>query len=74
MRIAVVGTTGAGKTTLAKALAAELPHIELDALHWHANWQALTQTDPDEFVRRVTAAIAADTWGASISYNQTCIK
>ena len=64
MRIAVVGTTGAGKTTLAKALAAELAltHIELDALHWQSGWQALTQTRPDKFVQRVATAIAADAW------------
>jgi adenylate kinase family enzyme len=35
VRIAVVGTTGSGKTTLAKVLATQLafPHIELDALN-----------------------------------------
>jgi hypothetical protein len=64
VRIAVVGTSGSGKTTMAKLLAAELaaPHIELDALHWEAGWQALTQTNPDEFVRRVASAIAAEAW------------
>ena len=64
MRIVVVGTTGAGKTTLAKALAAELalPYIELDALHWEAGWQALTQIRPEEFVHRAANAIAADAW------------
>ena len=64
MRIAVVGTTGSGKTTLAKALAAQLvlSHIELDALNWQAGWRDLSRTDPDEFARRVTLAIAADAW------------
>jgi adenylate kinase family enzyme len=64
MRIAVVGTTGSGKTTLAKALAAQLalPYIELDALNWQAGWRDLSRTDPDEFIRRVTLAVAADTW------------
>jgi adenylate kinase family enzyme len=64
VRIAVVGTTGSGKTTLAKALAAQLalPYIELDALNWQAGWRDLSRTDPDEFVRRVTLAIAADAW------------
>ena len=64
MQIAVVGTTGSGKTTLAKALAAQLglPYIELDALNWQAGWRDLSRTDPDEFVRRVAVAIAADSW------------
>ena len=64
MRISVVGTTGSGKTTLAKALAARLalPYLELDALNWQAGWRDLSRTDPDEFVRRVALAIAADSW------------
>ena len=39
-RINVRGTTGAGKTLFAAELASrlELPHIELDALHWGPNW------------------------------------
>jgi adenylate kinase family enzyme len=70
VRIAVVGTTGSGKTTLAKALAVQLtlPHIELDALNWQAGWRDLSRTDPDEFVRRVSAAIAAEAWVADGNY------
>ena len=39
-RVVVVGTTGSGKTTFAAALAAVrgLRHVELDSLHWGANW------------------------------------
>ncbi len=39
-RIAIVGTTGSGKTTLAQQLSQRInvPHIELDALHWEPNW------------------------------------
>jgi adenylate kinase family enzyme len=70
MRIVVVGTSGAGKTTLAKQLAAklDLPCIELDQLHWGPNWQALTETNPDEFVRRVSAAVAAPAWVSDGNY------
>jgi adenylate kinase family enzyme len=64
MRIMVVGTSGAGKTTMARAIATalELPCIELDRLNWTPNWQALSQTDPNEFVRRVSEAITANAW------------
>ena len=56
MRIVVVGTSGAGKTTLARRIAAQLqlPHIELDAINWQSEWRDLTRHDPEEFVRRVT--------------------
>ncbi len=62
VRIVVVGTSGAGKTTLARTVAARLAlqHIELDAINWHAGWRDLTRHDPAEFVRRVTEAIQAN--------------
>jgi adenylate kinase family enzyme len=64
MRIVVVGTSGAGKTTLARRIAAllELPHIELDAFNWQPGWRDLTRHDPEEFVRRVNEAIQAEAW------------
>lgn len=70
MRIVVVGTAGAGKATLAKAIAATLaiPHIELDALHWDPGWMALSITDPNEFVRRVASATAGDAWVVDGNY------
>jgi adenylate kinase family enzyme len=70
VRIVVVGTSGAGKTTMAQALAATLaiPHVELDALHWDPGWKALSIADPDEFVRRVTSATAGDGWVVDGNY------
>ncbi len=70
MRIVVVGTSGAGKTTMARALAASLtiPHIELDAINWQAGWHDLTRHDPDEFIRRVAAATAAECWVVDGNY------
>jgi adenylate kinase family enzyme len=58
-RVAVVGTTGAGKTTFARELAARLgvPHIELDALFHGPNW---TPASPEVFRARVSEAIAGD--------------
>jgi len=70
VRIVIAGTSGAGKTTLAKTIAATLaiPHIELDALHWDPGWRALTRTDLGEFVRRVAAATAGDAWVVDGNY------
>lgn len=41
-RVAVVGTSGCGKTTVARELSAvlDVPHIELDALYWQPHWVA----------------------------------
>ncbi len=64
MRIVVIGTSGAGKTTLARRIAALLgvAHIELDAINWQSGWRDLTRHDPEEFVRRVAEAIRAEAW------------
>ena len=70
MRVVVTGTSGAGKTTLARKIAAALaiPHIELDAINWQPGWRDLTRHDPEEFVRRVNAAIAAEAWVVDGNY------
>jgi adenylate kinase family enzyme len=70
MRIVVVGTSGAGKTTMARRIAAalDLPCIELDRLNWKPNWEALSESDPNEFVRSVTEAIAAKAWVSDGNY------
>src|SRR5215468_12140697 len=68
-RISVVGTSGSGKTTIASQLAGILrvPHIELDALHWGANWEP----EPDEVFRsRVREAVGADHWVVDGNYNK----
>jgi hypothetical protein len=56
-RIAVVGTSGAGKTTLSARLAEVLdcPHIELDAFQHGPNWQPATVEELRERTDRVTA-------------------
>ena len=57
-RVAVIGLSCTGKTTLARALAARLrvPHVELDALHHDADWNEASA----ELLRaRVRAALDA---------------
>jgi len=70
MRIVVVGTSGAGKTTLARRIASHLglPHIELDAINWQPGCRDLTRHDSEEFVRRVTEAIRVEAWVVDGNY------
>ena len=67
-RIVVVGTTGCGKTTLARQLAQRLaiPHVELDALHWDPGW---TPAPPDLFRERTTQALSSETWVVDGNYH-----
>jgi adenylate kinase family enzyme len=53
--VLIAGTSGAGKTTLARAVADVLgcPHSELDALHHGPNWTKRPQFEDD--VRRLVA-------------------
>ncbi|MBL6852198.1 MAG: hypothetical protein ISS15_17195 [Alphaproteobacteria bacterium] len=71
MRIAVVGTSGSGKSTLAKRLATSLniPNVELDAINWQAGWRDLNTHDPEEFRRRVSAALDVDAWVSDGNYS-----
>lgn len=68
-RIVVVGTSGSGKTTLARCLAEmlEIPHIELDALHWGPDW---TEMPLHVMQERVRAAIRADAWTLDGNYSK----
>jgi len=72
MRIAVVGTSGSGKSTFARALGAALglPVVELDAINWQAGWRDLNANDPEEFAARVAAAIAAEAWVTDGNYSK----
>ena len=65
-RVLIVGTTSAGKTTLARALVTKLDaeHIELDALYWQQNWTPAT-----DFVSRVEHALQVERWVVDGNYN-----
>jgi hypothetical protein len=66
-RIAVIGNTGAGKSTLARSLAdcLGLDHVEQDAFQHEAGW---LPTDPATFRARVARAIASDHWVVDGNY------
>lgn len=60
-RIWIVGSGGAGKSTLARSLAARLdmPHVELDSLYWRSGWQAAPLP---EFEARIDEALSGSRW------------
>ena len=60
-RVLVVGTTCAGKTTYARQLSRSLqiPHIELDALYWLADW---IERPAAEFRSSVGKAVSRNCW------------
>ncbi len=60
-RVLVVGTTCAGKTTYARQLSRSLPipHIELDALYWLADW---IERPGEEFRLAVGEAVSRNSW------------
>ena len=57
VRIVVIGTTGVGKTTLARQIAGALdtPHFELDYYRFRPNW---VETPNDEFRERCEGGAA----------------
>jgi adenylate kinase family enzyme len=68
-RIVVIGTTCAGKTTLARALGEKLniPHIELDALYWGPGWVA---SPTEAFRSAVAEALSGDAWTTDGNYSK----
>jgi adenylate kinase family enzyme len=67
-RISVIGTSGSGKTTFANKLAEilRIPHVELDALHWEADWRPAPR---DVFRSRVRDAVGAERWVVDGNYS-----
>jgi adenylate kinase family enzyme len=66
-RFVIVGSTGSGKTTLAREVSrlVEAPHIELDALHWSPNW---TAAKTEDFRAKVAQAVSAERWVVEGNY------
>ncbi len=68
-RVSVVGSSGAGKSTLGRRVAEHLgvPFVELDALHWQADW---TPLDPDRMRARLDEITAGDGWVIDGNYRR----
>jgi adenylate kinase family enzyme len=69
-RVLVIGSGGAGKSTLARRLGDRLglPVIHLDALYWNAGWVA---TPPGEWARAVADVTERDAWVMDGNYGGT---
>lgn len=69
-RVAVMGTTCSGKSTLARTLAERLdvPYLELDALYWGTGW---AKPETEDFRRRVEPFVRGDTWVVDGNYTST---
>ncbi|MBE9043018.1 DNA topology modulation protein [Pleurocapsales cyanobacterium LEGE 10410] len=69
-RVAVIGTCGAGKSTLARSLGQnlDLPVIHLDAYYWQPGWQ---ETDPDTWQEIHRELIKGDRWIIDGNYGNT---
>lgn len=72
MRVVVVGCSGSGKTTIAKALsrAVGMPRIELDALNWGPGWLNRSVDATEDFVQRVEAVAAGEAWVIDGNYTK----
>ena len=69
-RVAIVGSGGAGKSTLARALGERtgLPVVHLDEHYWRPGW---VETPPDEWRARQAELCAADRWIIDGNYSGT---
>ncbi|MBS1594394.1 MAG: adenylate kinase [Bacteroidetes bacterium] len=69
-RVSVIGTSGSGKSTFARRLAAMMhaPHIELDQLYWGPEW---TEPTDDVFFPKIETALSGDSWVIDGNYTRT---
>ncbi len=68
MRFVVIGTSGSGKSTFARALAEarHVPYVELDELFWLPHW---TPRDRKDFCGRTLAATSGESWVVDGNYS-----
>ncbi len=69
-RVAIIGSGGAGKSTLARQIGAVtgLPVVHLDREHWQPGWVA---PEPDAWAARVEQLAAGDAWVIDGNYGGT---
>src|SRR5688572_20144357 len=69
-RIAIIGSTSSGKSTLGERLARLLgvPLVELDALNWKPGW---VESTDEEFFPKIVEATSGDGWVVAGSYSRT---
>ena len=69
-RINIIGTSGSGKSTIGKKLAATLgyPYFQMDALFWKPNW---TESCDKDFFASVAEATANPAWVLDGNYTRT---
>lgn len=69
-KIMVIGSCGAGKSTLSKQIGAikNLPVIHLDSLYWKPNW---VESTTEEFIEKQTQALAHEKWVVDGNYGAT---
>jgi adenylate kinase family enzyme len=69
-RVLVIGSPGAGKSTLATALARRtgLPLVHLDQYHWRPGW---VEADKADWEPQVAALIAGERWLIDGNYGGT---
>jgi adenylate kinase family enzyme len=72
-RVSVVGSTGAGKSTLARAIAKRLalPYVELDAFMHQPGWRPRPD---DEFMKEVEKATSQPGWVVDGNYRRFVIE
>ena len=70
MRAVVIGSSGSGKSTFGRKLAAacDLARVELDALNWGPHWTNRSADEPALFEQLLDAAIAGERWVADGNY------
>lgn len=72
MRVAVVGTSGSGKSTFAARLAEArgVPFHELDLINWRPGWVSRSEVEPEAFIADVDAATALPEWTIAGGYSK----